>query len=71
MARAPSPAREARALPRSERCFRSADATARLAGRDTFQHDEFANADGNSPGYAEWNDVCTRARAGGKRERRS
>ena len=31
-------------------------------------HDEFANADGNSPGDAEWSGVCTRARAGGKRD---
>src|SRR6476659_5330901 len=48
--------------------LRAAHATARLASRDTFQHDEFANADGNSPSDAEWNDVCTRTRAGGKRD---
>src|SRR4030095_15286446 len=47
--------------------LRTAHTKARLAGRDTFQHDEFAKADGNSPGSTEWSSVCTRARAGGKR----
>src|SRR6266446_5656239 len=46
--------------------LRTAHATARFASRDTFQHNEFANADGNSPGGAEWSGVFTRARAGGK-----
>src|SRR5438046_10722694 len=49
-------------------CAPTARAKATLAGRDTFQDDEFANVDGNSPRHAERSGVCTRARAGGKRD---
>src|SRR5215475_8360905 len=46
----------------------TAQATARLAGRDTFPHDEFTNADGNSPRDAERSSVCPCARTGGQRD---